>query len=106
MTPSVAAWAGVEVLGPLTGGNRNPSSSPWLMISAPMRRVDAPHEVCHAKSRPPVSVENSVPKAFEKFWPSSCDVDICSALPSAITPSVVHDVVAPANRSLAVLRPT
>ena len=47
-----------------------------------------------------------MPNALAKFWPSSWLVPICSALPSRIIPSHVHDVSAPANRSRSVLRPT
>ena len=41
-----------------------------------------------------------------KFCPSSWLVPICSALPSFIIPSRVRVLIAPAKRSLAVLRPT
>src|SRR5713101_6812627 len=75
------------------------------MISAPISRVDTPHDVCQTCSCSPDSEEYRVPKTLAKFWPSSWLVPICSALPSPIIPSQVHDVMAPANRSLAVLRP-
>ena len=45
-------------------------------------------------------------KALAKFCPSSWLVPICSALPSPIMASQVRVLMAPANRSLAVLRPT
>ena len=45
-------------------------------------------------------------KALAKFWPSSWLVPICSALPSPIIASQVSVLMAPAKRSLAVLRPT
>ncbi len=45
-------------------------------------------------------------KALAKFWPSSWLVPICSALPSPIMASHVIVLMAPANRSLGVLRPT
>ena len=38
-------------------------------------------------------------KARAKFWPSSCDVPICNALPSPIIASQVMVLIAPANRS-------
>ena len=44
--------------------------------------------------------------ALAKFWPSSWLVPICSALPSRIIASQVRVLMAPANRSPAVLRPT
>ena len=47
-----------------------------------------------------------MPNALAKFWPSSCDVPICSALPSPVISSSVIVLVAPAKRSRAVLRPT
>src|SRR6202022_3507810 len=39
-------------------------------------------------------------KARLNLWPSSCDVAICSALPSRMMPSQVMVFSAPANRSL------
>src|SRR6476620_10880269 len=44
-------------------------------------------------------------KARLNLWPSSCDVPICSALPSRMIASHVMVFTAPANRSLAVLLP-
>ncbi len=44
-------------------------------------------------------------KARAKFCPSSWLVPICRALPSRIMASHVQVVVAPAKRSLSVLRP-
>ena len=44
-------------------------------------------------------------KARAKFWPSSCEVPICSALPSRIIASSVRVLTAPANRSAAVFLP-
>ncbi len=44
--------------------------------------------------------------ALAKFWPSSWLVPICRALPSRIMASQVSVLMAPAKRSLAVLRPT
>ena len=75
------------------------------MISAPSSRVEAPHDVCHGCCRRPSRSVNSVPNAFEKFWPSSWLVPICSALPSRITPSHVQDRTAPANFSRCVFSP-
>ena len=70
-----------------------------------MSRVDTPHEVCQTYSSTPSVVVNVMPKALEKFWPSSWLVPICSALPSPIIPSHVQVRVAPAKRSRAVLWP-
>ncbi len=75
------------------------------MMSAPTRRVETPHEVCHPYSCSPVSAEYWMSKARAKFCPSSWLVPICSALPSLIIPSQVHEHVAPANRSRAVFLP-
>jgi hypothetical protein len=44
--------------------------------------------------------------AFAKFCPSSWLVPSCRAFPSPIMPSSVYVLVAPANRSRIVLRPT
>ena len=91
--------------GAIRGGNRRPFSSPWAMISPPIMRVDTPHDVCQTYSWLPASVENWVPNALAKFWPSSWLVPICSALPSPIIASHVKVLMAPGNRSRAVLRP-
>ena len=48
---------------------------------------------------------NWMSNARAKFCPSSCEVPICSALPSRITPSHDHEISAPANFSRSVLRP-
>ena len=73
------------------------------MTSAPIRRVDTPHEVCHTYSFVPSAVAKVMSKGRAKFCPSSWLVPICSALPSPIIPSVVQVRVAPAKRSRAVL---
>jgi len=67
--------------------------------------VDVPHDVVQACSTVPVADEYVMSNAFAKFWPSSCEVPICSALPSPIMASTVIVLVAPANRSRRVLRP-
>ena len=42
------------------------------MISAPINRVETPHEVCQTYSlAPPASLANWISKARAKFWPSS-----------------------------------
>ena len=37
---TITTWIGAS-----EGGNTSPLSSEWVMISAPIRRVDTPHEV-------------------------------------------------------------
>ncbi len=75
------------------------------MISPPTMRVDEPHEVCHTYSSDPDSDEYWVSNTLAKFWPSSWLVPICRALPSPIIASTVNVLMAPGNRSRAVLRP-
>ena len=75
------------------------------MISPPIMRVETPHDVCQTYSWVPASVEYWVSKARAKFWPSSWLVPICSALPSPIIASQASVLMAPGNRSRAVLRP-
>ena len=76
------------------------------MISPPTIRVELPHEVCQASSRSPLGARKLMSNARAKFCPSSCEVPICRALPSPVISSSVIVLVAPANRSRAVLRPT
>ena len=68
-------------------------------------RVVLPQEVCQTCSWVPSLDRYWVWNALAKFWPSSWLVPSCSALPSPIMPSSVRVLMAPANRSLAVLRP-
>ena len=76
------------------------------MISPPTMRVETPHDVVQACCWVPDASRYWMSKALAKFWPSSWLVPICSALPSPIIASHVSVLTAPANRSLAVLRPT
>jgi hypothetical protein len=65
-----------------------PSSSAWVMIIEPTRRVDTPHDVVHACCSTPLSSRNWMPEAFAKFWPRKCEVPACSALRSCIIASM------------------
>ena len=76
------------------------------MTRPPTIRVDEPQDVCQAYCRRLSGARNWMSKALAKFCPSSCEVPICSALPSPVISSMVIVLVAPANRSRAVLRPT
>ena len=71
------------------GGNTKPLSSPWVMMIAPMIRVDIPHEVsngyCRVLSRPVYCTLNAREKPSPKKWL----VPLCSALPSCIIASMV-----------------
>ena len=69
-------------------------------------RVEVPHDVVHASCWAPASSRYWMSKRRAKFWPSSWLVPICNALPSSIIASQVMVLVAPGNRSPAVLRPT
>ena len=70
-------------------GRTRPLSSEWLMMSAPIRRVDTPHEVAHTSSCWPSLLVKVTSKALAKFCPRKCDVPLCSALPSCIRASMV-----------------
>ena len=70
------------------GGSCRPWSSPCVMITPPISRVDTPHEVCQTCWRTPCSSWNVMSKTFAKFWPRSCEVPACSALPSCIIASM------------------
>ena len=100
-TARTTTWTGAN-----RGGTRSPASSPWAMMMAPIRREDAPQEVCQAKLCWPPSSRNVMPNALAKPCPNSWLVPIWRALPSLIMASVVHVVLAPAKRSRSVLRPT
>ncbi len=76
------------------------------MIRPPTIRVETPQEVCQTYSRSAPCSWYVVLNALAKFWPSSWLVPICSALPSPIIASRVRVLMAPAKRSLAVLRPS
>ena len=70
-----------------------------------MRRVETPQLVCQTYSCLPSLLWNFTSKALPKFWPRSCEVPACSALPSCIMASMVYEASAPANFSLSLLRP-
>ena len=75
------------------------------MISAPISRVDTPHDVAHTYSSLFSLFTNCTSKAFAKFCPRKCDVPLCSAFPSCIMASMVYVFRAPAKRSLADFTP-
>ena len=79
----MTTWYGATL-----GGSMRPLSSPWVMITPPMSRVDTPHDVvqtcCTVLSRP----WNWMSKALAKFCPRLCDVPACSARPSPISASI------------------
>ena len=80
-------------------------SSLCVMISAPIRRVDTPHDVAHTYSSSLFLLMNFTSNAFAKFCPRKCDVPDCNALPSCIIASMVKVSSAPAKRSLADFTP-
>ena len=53
----------------IAGGRRRPSSSPWVMITPPISRVDTPQLVVWQKAQSPVSVWNLMFWAREKCSP-------------------------------------
>ena len=87
------------------GGTRSPLSSPCIITRAPIIRVVLPQEVCQAYSWLPSLDRYWMLNALAKFCPNSWLVPIWRALPSPIIPSRVRVLMAPANRSLTVLRP-
>ena len=48
VTPGLWLATGMTTswMGAMRGGRTRPSLSPWVMMIAPIRRVDTPHEVC------------------------------------------------------------
>ncbi len=46
----ITTWEGA-----IRGGSTRPSSSEWVMITAPIRRVDTPHDVVQQYSSPPLA---------------------------------------------------
>ena len=69
---TITTWKGA-----MAGGRIKPLSSPCVMITPPIRRVDTPHDVVHAccsvLSRP----WNWISKALAKFCPRLCEVPAC-----------------------------
>jgi hypothetical protein len=92
-------------VGARSGGMRSPVSSPCVITSPPIMRVDTPQLVFHAKSSPPSAVWNFSSKARAKFCPRLCDVPAWSARLSCIMASHEYVRSAPANFSAALLRP-
>ena len=92
-------------MGATRGGSTSPASSPCVITSPPIMRVETPHEVFQANSSPPPSAANFRLNCFAKFCPRLCDVPACSALLSCISASVAYVRRAPANFSDSVFRP-
>ena len=61
-------------IGASFGGKTNPKSSECDMISAPINRVDTPHDDAHAYSILPSLFVNFTSNAFAKFCPKKCEV--------------------------------
>ena len=97
----ITTWIGASF-----GGSTSPLLSEWAMMSAPISRVETPHDVAHTYSSLPSLLTYCTSKALAKFCPRKCDVPLCSALPSCISASIVSVSSAPANRSLGDLCPT
>ena len=98
---TITTWMGAK-----RGGSTRPLSSPWAMISAPIRRVETPQEVAHTYSCLPSLPVNCTSKDLAKFCPRKCEVPACRAFPSCIIASMVIVSRAPAKRSLGLLCPT
>ena len=75
-------------VGAILGGSTRPSSSEWVMITAPISRVETPHEVVQQYSSVPDGLANLISWAWAKFCPRKCDVPAWSALPSCIIASI------------------
>ena len=56
-------------MGASFGGRTSPASSECVMIKAPIKRVDTPHEVAQTNSCLPSRVANFTSNARAKFWP-------------------------------------
>ena len=65
-----------------------PLSSPCVMITPPMSRVDTPHDVPHTCCTDLSRAWKVMSNAFAKFCPRLCDVPACSARPSPISASI------------------
>ena len=76
------------LMGASFGGNTRPVSSEWVMMSAPMRRVDVPQLVAQAYSSLPSRPWNCTSKALPKFCPRKCEVPACRAFLSCIIASM------------------
>mmetsp|Transcript_2186 Transcript_2186/g.8302 ORF Transcript_2186/g.8302 Transcript_2186/m.8302 type:complete len:265 (+) Transcript_2186:95-889(+) len=61
-------------IGASAGGSRSPASSPCVMMTPPMRRVETPQEDWYTCLVSPFSSRKVVSNALEKFWPRLCDV--------------------------------
>ena len=84
----------------------SPLSSPCVMMTPPIIRVETPHEVVHACCSDLSRPWNRISNAFAKFCPRSCDVPACSARPSPISASIEYVRDAPANFSLELFWPS
>ncbi len=84
----------------------SPLSSPWVMMTPPMSRVDTPHDVVQACWSVLSRAWNVMSNAFAKFCPRWCDVPACSARPSPISASIEYVRSAPANFSLSLFNPS
>ena len=74
-------------------------------MSAPMRRVDTPHDVAHTYSGLFSLLRYVTSKLFAKFCPRKWLVPLCRALPSCIMASMVYVSRAPAKRSVSLFTP-
>ena len=92
-------------IGASFGGSTKPLSSEWVMMSAPIRRVDTPHDVAHTYSGLFSLLRNVTSNDFAKFCPRKWLVPLCRALPSCIIASMVYVSRAPAKRSVSDLTP-
>ena len=80
---TMTTWCGAT-----RGGRISPLSSPWVMMTPPMRRVVIPQDVCHpyctVLSRPWNVMSNTLAKFCPRLW----DVPACRARPSPISASI------------------
>jgi len=81
---TMMTWIGASF-----GGSTRPSSSEWVMMRPPIRRVETPQLVAHTYSSLLFSFWNFTSKALAKFWPRLWLVPAWRALPSCIRASMV-----------------
>jgi hypothetical protein len=87
------------------GGMITPSSSPCVMTSPPIMRVEVPQDVVQANCSTPCASRYLISEDFAKFCPRKCEVPACSALPSCIMASIDQVETAPGKRSAADFSP-
>ena len=66
---TITVWIGATA-----GGSTRPLSSEWVMMTAPISRVETPHEVVQQNSSAPLALANLMFWALAKFWPRKCEV--------------------------------